>query len=316
MRALGFGMFLFALGMLASRGAHAVQFGLSLTGYCQAAWGDPSAYAVFEAPWYWNAPLFRAWRCRVGGSQKSLVPLEACRWTYGRHVQLVNQGNGIYACALPDAPTLGDERADDERIQAYLRDCAHRTRGRQDWLWRDEKPLEQCDEIAYSHHVRYWTYNDRGVLVLRLPLYLIYSGTDLRYAGVQWRRDLACVQEFWLRKYGVRLEVVDSRENADLLTYSTLSRNRSDAEVVYAGDRRLLRWAEGENLGCRILLHELGHRLGMSDRYADRKCSRRPLGRPSNMMYSAPPDPMSPLADREMGLAEAEATFGPFCGAI
>jgi hypothetical protein len=294
--------------LLIAISAAAEEGGMDIQGFCQARYRDRSAQASPSG----TGP--EPWQCHTRGRVRDVRYRDVCRWQYGRDAEWVRSARLGEACewARPSA-TLGDAETDRQWAAGYLAACARDTRDRRDWLWRSEKLYERCTPRHYWNFVRYWTYNDHGTLVVRIPLQLFLVSTRGRRVTVKdFSRDFECVQRHWQRLLGVRLEWVESSDPSrmDDLTYSAEA-GRSDSRHIRVGDHG--REPDPAAHSCRVLLHELGHRLGMDDRYhSPDECAGRRVSRPSDIMAEG----QGSLDQLLYGLEDVQSTFRGFCGPI
>jgi hypothetical protein len=249
--------------------------------------------------------------CRDKANRRSVSFDELCVRRFGPYASLYTTSSFPAGCLWDTQRsfTLGSASADRRRILGYLGSCARRSRGRADWVWTDVHYREGCaNGKGYRNRARFWTYQDRGQLVLRLPLRLRFPAGQEELLKARFQRDLSCVRKFWRDSYSVRFEVVPSNEPEDLLNlYVSVDPIDSSNVALEEGSFG----AAWDTVGCRTLLHELGHRVGMEDRYpAPFECDGRKVARTFDIMRGY----ASPWHRLEYSLPDLQNTFGNYCG--
>jgi predicted Zn-dependent protease with MMP-like domain len=152
-----------------------------------------------------------------------------------------------------------------------------------------------------------------GRMRLELPINFEFVKTfplaDRTKFDQWWAQTTACVRDYWSR-YSVDLEFVISEDMFDTFKISPEA-GRSDSMHLFMGDNSLKEFA------CETLVHELGHHLGLPDRYHETQmnCPFRnvnPATISTDMMAEGI---FSGIENARFYPRDLELIFGSVCGA-
>lgn len=197
----------------------------------------------------------------------------------------------------------------------YISKCMAKPGNRSVSVARTSSDLCRLPDSRRGTSVRYKLRNDRDAITLEMKLNLSYVGDAANKAESQKRINQArtCVEQFYSR-FGINM----------VLSFDTNSNYRSSGhhKEIDLHDRfpraNASHWATHHTVGrdmdersvCALIVHEMGHNLGLPDTYADPDCPDRPMVLPypnvmSNSHYS--PD------DLEFNDNQIKSILGPLC---
>lgn len=154
-----------------------------------------------------------------------------------------------------------------------------------------DKDISYCSG-SYGDSVKYETYVKDNIINVDLRLQLNYRGTAENMPLTKKKVDnvQACIRKIFARnglKFNLRYAFSDE---------AAINEAHADIRVLdAAASSNSLSWGVLANQGtpntddylCSNLTHELLHRLGIEDRYADPKCPGRVVGQRDEVMVTA-----------------------------
>ena len=155
----------------------------------------------------------------------------------------------------------------------------------------------RCNEATntpQSVSARYNLSMESGAPTVRINLYFDYEGNNRSEAYRKLRDTMPCVQDFYAR-HGIRLFVNISAEHPSHPIYNWVAWSMSDHAIdltdhVDRANRREWSTQSASNPAmnasnrCALYAHELGHLLGLGDRYPKDSCPDRIIGARNELM--------------------------------
>lgn len=174
---------------------------------------------------------------------------------------------------VPSRPSPGDRR-DGPMIRALLRQCLQK-RSIRDNVWHRENgltPVLCTAPNGYKRMKRYYQIGRQNAQIrVRVPIRFTWVPGVSQGSRERAYRKLAvasrCASDFY-RRFGLHVSIENVTDATAPVTIISETLGRSSTAHIYMGEN------ENHN-ACTMMVHEMGHFMGLPDRYADRNCPAR-----------------------------------------
>ncbi len=198
------------------------------------------------------------------------------------------------------------ENAERNLRVGYLSTCL-RNRTIRNNVWRDVMHIQPvlCT-TRRNQRVHYKIGRQNGRIRIQVPLNFRWNGEAANETrGRRQLRDaLACAQNFY-GQYGINVTVQNNPNPANPVVAFTNTVGRSNTGSFHLGENH-------NHNACTMVVHEIGHWMGLPDRYANQSCTPNPgvVAGSSDIMNNGG---VYPPEDMHLNAIDLRTILSPLC---